>query len=419
MFNTQKTFGFYMIFLLTLLVVLPCKAQEQEQKTEVIVEDAKKAAFDQKDYETAIKLMKRVLEKTPEVIDYNIFLGRLYTWSEKVDSARNIFRRVLEKTPGHEDATLAYGNLEYWNSNSAIALEIIESGLRSSPTSSSLLLLKARVLNSLNRAPEAGLVLTRLLKLDPKNAEARALANILKENSSINKINLSYDYVYFDEQFEDPWQIASFGYARQTKLGAIGVNLNYANRFDDNGFQTELEAYPKISRTFYGYVAGAYSANNGVFPKYRAGFSLFANLPAALEAEAGIRFIHFNQTNTIYTLALGKYYKNYWLNIRTYLTPAKNNIAQAYSVNLRYYYGGADDYLSLGAGTGISPDETQNNVLLASDYQLKSTNLSAAYRHALNYKNIVSLGLTWFNQEYKQQTWGNQYNLNLTYQFKF
>jgi YaiO family outer membrane protein len=405
--------------MLTLLVVLPCKAQQQEEKAEVLFELAKKAAFDQKDHEKAIELTKRVLAKNPEVIDYNIFLGRLYTWSEKVDSARSIFRHVLEKTPAHEDATLAYASLEYWNSNSATALELIEPGLRASPTSSSLLLLKARVLNALNRAPEAGLVLTQLLKIDPKNSDARALANILKEKSSLNKINLSYDYIYFDEQFEDPWQIASFGYARQTKLGAVGVNLNYANRFEDNGFQAELEAYPKISRTFYGYVSGAYSANKEVFPKYRAGFSLFANLPAALEAEAGVRFIHFSQTNTIYTLALGKYYKNYWLNVRTYLTPAKNNIAQSYTLNFRYYYGGADDYLSLSAGTGISPDDTQNNVLLASTYQLKSTNLSAAYRHAVNFKNIFSIGLTWFNQEYKQQTWGNQYNINLTYQFRF
>lgn len=418
MFNTLKLYGCYAIFLLNLLVI-PCKAQQQEDKAEVLFEQAKKVAFEQKDNQKAIQIMKRVLAKDPNVIEYNIFFGRLYTWSEKLDSARNIFRNVLEKAPAHEDATLAYGSLEYWNNNSALALEIVEAGLKSSPTSSSLLLLKARVLNSLDRVPEAGLVLTQLLKIDAKNSEARALANLLKENSSRNKINLSYDYIHFDEQFEDPWQIASFGYARQTKLGALGINLNYANRFDDDGFQAEMEAYPKISRTFYGYVSGAYSPNKGVFPKYRAGFSLFANLPRALEAEAGVRFIHFNQTNTIYTLALGKYYKNYWLNLRTYLTPAKNNIAQSYTLNFRYYYGGADDYLSLSAGTGISPDDNQNNVLLASVYQLKSSNVSAAYRHAINFRNIFSVGLTWLNQEYKQHTWGNQYNVNLTYQLRF
>jgi len=419
MYTRVKLFGYSVIVLLNLLVILPCKGQQQEEITEVLFQEARKEAFDHKDHEKAIELMKRVLAKNPDVIDYNIFLGRLYTWSKKADSARSIFKHVLEKTPAHEDATLAYGSLEYWNSNPSAALDIIEPGLQASPTSSSLLLLKARVLNSLNRAPEASLVLARLLKVDPKHSEARALANTLKDISSLNKMNLSYDHIYFDEQFENPWQIASFGYARQTEIGAVGVNLNYANRFNENGFQAELEAYPKLSKTLYGYVSGAYSASEGVFPKYRAGFSLFANLPAALEAEAGIRFIHFSQTNTIYTLALGKYYKNYWLNIRTYLTPSKNNIAQSYTLNFRYYYGGADDYLSFGAGTGISPDDTQNNVLLASIYQLKSTNLSAAYRHAINFKNVFSIGLTWFNQEYKQQQWGNQYNINLTYQFRF
>lgn len=406
------------IILMLFFGVLPCAAQ-QENSADSLFSAAKQAAFEQKDYRIAIQLTKKALSKSPEQSDVEVFLGRLYTWSDHLDSARTIFQHILQRDPTNEDASLAYGSLEFWNKNSGIALEITEKALRAMPESRTLLFLKAQVLNELNRTAEAGTTVNELLKIDPKNSDARALANRLKDNSSANRLGLSYDFVHFDQQFDKPWHLTSISYGRQTELGSIGLNLNYANRFGGSGLQAEIEAYPRISKTFYAYVSGAYSNDPGIFPEYRAGFSLFANLPAALEAEAGLRFLYFNRRNIIYTLALGKYYKNYWFNFRTYLTPAKNNISQSYAVNTRYYYGGPDDYLSLSAGTGISPDDTQNNVLLAADYQLKSTNISAGYRRAINYRNIVGVGVSWLNQEYMRSKWGNQYNLNLSYQLRF
>jgi YaiO family outer membrane protein len=381
---------------------------------------ARKAAFDQKNYPEAISLSKQALDKSPDYSEIRIFLGRLYTWSNKTDSARTEFNLVLSKHPDNEDASLAYGNLEYWNNNSVTALQYVDNGLKYHPQSKDLLLLRAKVLNDLRRYNEANITLNTLIKADPNNTGARALADRIKDNSSKNKIGISYDYIYFDKQFNDPWHLVEIDYTRQTSFGSIIGTLNYANRFNSNGLQYEIDAYPHISKAFYAYVSGAYSGNVGVFPKYRSGFSLYANLPESFEGEAGFRYLYFSGPTWIYTASVGKYYKSFRFNLRTYLTPSNSSISQSYSFNTRYYTGGTDDYLSFSIGTGISPDDPRNIILLnnGNNYKLRSNNISAGYRCTFK-RNIFFINGSLDNQDYKFQTHGNQLDIGVGYQKRF
>ena len=122
------------------------------------------------------------------------------------------------------------------------------------------------VLYGSHRYSEAKSAADSALKIDPKDAEVRALAAKIRDYSSRNKIGISYDYVYFDRQYSDPWQLVSIDYSRQTSFGTVIGRINYANRFRSNGVQGELEAYPHISKTFYGYVNFGYSGDEGIFP---------------------------------------------------------------------------------------------------------------------------------------------------------
>ncbi|MGV7608803.1 YaiO family outer membrane beta-barrel protein, partial [Mycobacterium kansasii] len=62
---------------------------------------------------------------------------------------------------------------------------------------------------------------------------------------------------------------------------------------------------------FYLYVGGGYSGDVSLFPKYRTGVSLNANLPHSFEAELGYRQLYFSNSIWMYTAAVGKYYKNF------------------------------------------------------------------------------------------------------------
>jgi YaiO family outer membrane protein len=394
---------------------------QTEFSSDELFQQARKAAFDQKDYSKAIRLSRLALVKSSDYSDIRIFLGRVYTWSDKVDSARAEFNKVLSKHPDNDDASFAYGSLEYWNNNSPKALQLTEGGLKYHPKSKDLLLLKAKVLNDLRRFSEANAALDTLIKADPGNSDARALAGRVRDNSSLNKIGVTYDYIYFDKEFKDPWQLASIEYSRQTGIGSVIGRINYANRFNSNGLQYEVDAYPHISKTFYAYVSGGYSGNVGVFPKYRSGVSLYANLPASFEAEAGFRYLYFTSNTWIYTASVGKYLGSFWFNFRTYLTPSNSSISQSYTLHARYYTGGADDYLSLGIGTGISPDDPRNIILLngGNNYKLHSDNISAALYHSFKRLNVFFITGSLDNQEYQFQTRGNQLDIGAGYLRRF
>jgi YaiO family outer membrane protein len=407
--------------LLLLALIFTAKLFSQDSTSaDGLFQSAKKAAFNNRDYPKAIALSKQALLIAPKYSDIHIFLGRLYTWSNFYDSAKSTFEYVLSYSPDNEDASSAYTDLEYWNNHNQAALKVVNNGLRYHPASELLLLKKAKVLFALRSFKESAEIVNHILEINKNNTEARALAERIKEAVAKNSIGVSYSFTTFDKQFSDPWHIASIDYGRQTKLGSLNFRLNYANRFKQNGVQLETDLYPRINKTFYSYLSFGYSDNAGVFPKYRGGLSLYANLPRSFEAEVGTRYLYFSSSTWIYTFYLGKYYKNFLFGARTYLTPSSSTISQSYNVMARYYYGGnADDYFNINIGTGISPDERESAFLLNSSYKLKSTKASIDWKKSLNRLNIFGASAGWINQEYQPKTTGTQLDFGISYKRRF
>lgn len=399
---------------------LQANAWAQDTTTaEGLFTTARKEAFDNKDYDAAIIHAQKALRIDPKYTDITIFLGRLYGWKDMPDSARYYLSLAIENAPNYADAYAAYADLELWNDNKERSLELVNTGLSNDPESVPLQMRKAKVLNSMREYKAAIGIIDTLLSIDPKNTDARALASQIRDNVSKNRIGIKYDYIHFDKQFPDDWQLFSIDYTRQTKQGPITARVNYANRFGNSGLQYELEAYPKISKTFYGYLNIGYSEDVNVLPKWRAGASLYANLPKAFETELGIRYLYFNSDVFIYTLYLGKYYNNFLFGARTYVTPASSNIAQSYSVLVRYYYKGVDDYIGLSAGAGLSPDDRRINVQLNSNYKLRTYTTELTVRHAIKRLNIIMFNASLLNQEYLPETIGNQIQVGVGYIRRF
>jgi YaiO family outer membrane protein len=406
-------------FLLAILLSLFVQVVNAQTSDELF-SAARKKAFEDKNYPAAIEIAKQALVKSPEYADIRIFLGRLYTWEKKPDSARTEFNKVIASQPAYEDAYVALGNLEFWNDDTKKALEVVDSGLSKNPNSEPLLLLKAKFLADLNEWQSAETIITQVIKSNPQQTEARALATKIRANSAQNRVGINYDFVYFDKQFTDPWHLLSVDYGRQTSIGSIIGRVNYANRFSGNGLQFEVDAYPRLAKNIQAYVNFGLAEDVGIFPKYRAGLSLYASLPSSFEVEAGFRYLRFSDNTWIYTASIGKYYKNFWFNFRTFLTPSNENVSQSFSLNTRYYFGGADDYFTLGLSTGLSPDEQRNNILLnTANYKLKSNGVTLGYRKSFKTFNILNLTAAVENQEYLKNTKGNQFILGVGYIRRF
>lgn len=410
-----------LFFLHFILCVFAATAQDTVS-SDGLFQAARKAAFDEKNYPKAKAYLYKALDRSPDYADIRIFLGRIYSWTNHYDSARTCFERVLAKDPANEDAALAYTDLEYWNDHETKALEICEAALVHHPGSKDLLLRKAKIQNALRKFEAADATVQQLLKMDKNNSEVRSLANRIKESSSKNKIGITYDYVTFDKQFSDPWHLVSVDYGRTTSFGSVIGRVNYANRFKENGLQFEAEAYPRISKMFYSYVNLGYSDNVGVFPQWRGGLSLYANLPKSFEGEIGVRYLKFTGSPTwIYTTYLGKYYKSWLFSARAYITPSDytKTVSASYNASARYYYGSADDLVGATIGYGISPDDRSNAIQLDNPVKLTSYRVGLFYKKKIAKMNVLSLDVTWFNQEYLPQTKGNQYQISIGWLHRF
>lgn len=414
--SVRKTF----VCLLSLFLLADKITAQDSTSSDGLFAMARKAAFDDKDRTRALELSKRALAISPGYTDILVFVGRIYAWEKQPDSSRIYFLRAVREKPFYEDAYMAYADMEYWNDNNDAALNIVNTGLSYHPRSTDLLLRKAKTLNAKKAYREAMIVTDTLLNMDKTNPEVRALADRIKDNVSVNKIGISYDFLYFDKQFEDPWHLTSVQYSRQTSLGSVIARINHANRFKENGFQYEVEAYPRISKTFYAYVNFGYSENTTVFSKWRAGASLYANLPKSFEAEVGVRYLYFSSSTFMYTAAIGKYISNYLFGLRTYLVPSTNTrkVSHSYSAMARYYFGGADDFIAANIGYGISPDDRPLSYQLSAD-QLTSYRIGFEYRHAFKTFNIIGLSASLVNQEYLPKTKGNQVQAGFMYQRRF
>jgi YaiO family outer membrane protein len=411
-----------LLFLLFCLLTACIAYGQDTLSSDGLLQQARKAAFDDKNYALAKFRLYKALQISPGYSDIKIFLGRIHTWSKQYDSARYYFNDVLKTNPGYEDASSALADLEYWNDDNSKALQVINNALVHHPESENLLVRKAKILNAMKRYAEAQVAVDHALKLNRNNTEARSLANRIKESSLKNKIGLSYDYVYFDKQFSDPWHLASFDYTRTTGIGSVTGRVNYANRFKQDGVQYEMDAYPRISNTFYSYISVGYSDNVGVFPQWRAGFSLYANLPKSFEGELGVRYLRFSGDPTyIYTAYLGKYYKSWLFSGRTYITPGSftKTVSASYNISARYYYGSADDVIGITFGYGISPDDRSNSIQLDDNIRLISYKAGLSFKKKVSRFSVIGIDGSWFNQEYLPQTKGNQYQISIGWLYRF
>lgn len=413
----------YLLFLTYLFCQLPVFAQP-ELGSDELFKQARQAAFDNKDYPRAIALCQQALKKSPDYAEIRTFMGRLYTWSDKLPEARQQFSQVLAKDSINKDALSAVTDLEFWNDRPEQALVYCNTALRHYPADVDLQLRKAQILNDLKRTAEAYTVAAQALRENPDNANARALADRLKWAASKNMLVVGYDYLYFDRNYNDalhtsPWHLANISYTRSTKIGSVTGRFNYANRFGTSGFQTEVDAYPHISKTFYSYVNVGFSGSEPVFPRFRAGFSLYANLPKSFEAEAGFRYLKFSDATWIYTMSLSKYAGSFWVNLRTYLVPGNSNISQTYIATVRYYFGTADDFIAVAGGTGISPDEARNALLGQDIRKLGSQRASIEFRKSFHRRLIPSVVASWYGEEQSNRPRGNQWGIDFVLRQRF
>ena len=178
-------------------------------------------------------------------------------------------------------------------------------------------------------------------------------------------VGTTYGYQSFFNDI-DAWQIGSVSIGHKTSAGSVIARANYANRFGNQGYQGEIDAYPRLTEGVYAYLNIGYSQSSSVFPEWRSGAEIFASLPDAYEASVGYRQLRFGGPPvTLFTGAVGKYSGNYWFSLRPYVRSKDSGLSASGSLLARRYYEDGDHYIGARIGFGstpsdqLAPDQTQ------------------------------------------------------------
>ena len=336
--------------------------------------------------------------------DVATLMGRTYAWDSQYDSARVVLQEVLVHSPENSDALSALADVEYWNDRYPKALEYCNRILVKDPNNETVQYQKARILNSADRYDEAALVLEKLLEKNSANTDALRLLDKVRLELIKNKITISYSYDYFSNAAynKDPWQLVYLQYGRKTSLGTVIGRVNYANRFGTNAIQLEADAYPKIGENDYLYLNYGFS-DMSIFPNHRGGFEWNHSFPKAFEGSLGGRILHFagSKRVVIYTGSFGKYFGNYWMSLRPFVTPGNDGTSVSTYLMVRRYFSDPENYIGLKLGMGSSPDERR---LLLDDpnhlAHLKSQSVRVDYNHIFSNRWILSTGVAYANEEF-------------------
>lgn len=378
---------------------------------------ARTAAFTDNNYSRAINLAKQALAVSDDN-EVRIFLGRLYNWSDKPDSSRREFLHVLHKNPQHQEALSAIYDLELWNDKPQKAFEYAETGSKYYPDSEEFTVKKAKALIALSKVQAAKQVVSEYLQKHPDSQPVLLIKQAIKDENPQNSVSAGHNFVHFDKRFDKPWFLSSVTYGRKVKFGSINVGINHANRFNTNGIEADLETYISIADGLYSYLGGGFSRSD-IFSNHRIGFSLYKSLPWSLEAEAGVRYLQFTEATFVFVVGAGKYIGNSFVGLRSYLTPSTDNTLSA-SLNLSArFYTGDDRYDSFGVslGTGTSPDDRARRIFIENN--LRSIKAGIDYSVNIVKRTTLALGISWVNEEYQTDVFGNQYSFSASLSHRF
>lgn len=379
---------------------------------------------EQKDYFKAKKIAHQCLKVAPNYLDFHLALGRIHKNEKSMDSARYYFQHVIDANPKYKEAFVFLSRTELEAKNNAAALATINKGIAIYPEEKEFYLVKLQIINSQEEPKKSIEYLEFLSTKYPDDIAIKNQLHDIKSTIKSNRIGTSYTFTTFNRDNYGPWHLTSVNYSKQFNKVSLGGRVNYIDRRQNGssqnfGYFYEIESYFKTTKKSYSFVNFGFS-DGEVFPEFRFLFSNYYTLGKGFETEIGYRFN--KRTNTKSSsgiLALGKYFKNNWINFRTSFQLDEPKLYPSFSTQFRHYYNTRFDYFSLTIGYGTSPDERETLTQFQERIALTSYRFGGGYNKLFAKKYVVGFSSSFNKQEYYPEKFQNEYNfsINLIYLF--
>lgn len=377
-----------------------------------------------KNYLNAIEIGHKGIKYAPNYLDFHIALGRAYKFTNEIDSARYYFNYVIAKNTNYKEAFSYLAQIEIDAKNFNNASIVIDNAIAKHPEEKDFYMLKLRVVNMEDNDKKTLDYLNVLANKYPTDKNIKDQIFDLKLKSNSDRIGINYNLTTFDRAGVGPWNLTSFQYVRQRKLITLIGRVNYTNRESfgqtiSSGTFYEVESYVKMTKKTYSFVNIGF-ANENVFPKLRLNYSFYSNLGKRWENEIGMRYNKtINTEDYSVVLGFGKYIGAGWLNLRSYFQLGQKKPYPSLSATYRFYFNSKDDYFSLNAGFGTSPDERETITQFDQRISLNSMRIGTGYSKVFLKKFLLGAQIGFNRQEYYHNSYQNELNTSLQLQYQF
>lgn len=396
------------------------------QGVDSLFQQARSFAFNG-EREKAREILSRILVTSPKYSDVRILLGRTYSWDGKRDEARAEFNKVFAYDSTNTEAWSALADVELWDDKPEAALSAAENGLRFKPENKELSVKKIKALIDMKRCDEVDKEIRQLSARDSACAECEVLKKSAFNACADKMLSVGTNIDFFSKRYDPAiYNYVQIGY-RAPKATVI-FRLNQSSRFNNTGFQPEIDVYPSIGKKMYGYINYGFTIYD-LFPRHRLGLELYRSFPKSFEGSLGLRYLYFTSSEVfIYTASLTKYIGNFAFIGRIFITPDVRSFSRSGSINVRRYFSDADTYIGLIFSAGLSPD---NRALLTTSglganqdrslYFFESQRVGLTLSKTFNVKHVILFNLDYTNQEFEssRKEYFDIYGVGLTYRLRF
>lgn len=362
---SKKIILYLICFYIFQINIFSQETQNLEKKFEI----AQTYAFEgQRD--TARYLLYQILSAKSDYTDARVLIARTHAWDNDYDSARIIYHQVLNKKPNYKEAIEGLIDVEIWDKNTDTAIYYCNYGLKHYPKEHAFTLKKAKIFLDKGKVEDA---YQQLMIVKAKDSANEEVAKMLDDERFIfqnDKIQAEYQHEWFDEPNRRRWSLYSFSYLNKASWGTFVGRVYSGNikisrdsiNINDNGFQFEIEAYPKLDSRHYLYIGISLSPDY-FFPKTRFGAEIYRKLNNEGELSLGFRHMNFENSNTtlkkvtIYTASYSKYIKDFWISARAYYTNISEVSSWTYAFQGRKYFNNQETYAFVELILGSSASE--------------------------------------------------------------
>lgn len=379
----------------------------------------------QKNPQEIITKAHQAIKIAPDYLDYYVLMGRNFERIPIVDSAQFYYKTVITKSSQYPEVYTYLLNSEIENKQYDAALKTIEEAKKADSEKKDFYDLKTLTIYELQGNQQAQLtLLEQLIDSDSKNIFLKNRYILLSNKLKNDRIGIQYTNTSFNRTGYGPWNQWMLQYIHTREWGSLIGNVNSMNRKSDftsdvNGLQYEVSSYIFTTERNYLYLNAAYSPDL-VFPKYRLGASYFMSFVEKWETNFGLRYTQ-TQEDSFTSLALGiaLYYQSFWFNFNSYIQSDKEKINPAFTLTTRYYFGNRFDYLFGILGYGTSPDDNATAGLYNDRVSLSSYRMGAGISKNIFTHYIFGLQFLYNNQEYFKDKRQNEYEVAVSFQYKF